>query len=380
LLAELPAKSSMTTLQIPIGLRDRDRCPAVLDTEADGQHIAIAGAPRSGRSTTLRTLILSLAACYSPAQLRIAIFDPTRKLASSANALTTLPHVHQHRVLDDPSELLPLLRAQEQRWRDSGGAQRLAVLIDSFDEFSEDLHANRQINDEEKRSLVTLAKRAGDHGITLIVAFGLRTISNDLYKAVRDSAQGVGLRSEESIGFLNALGRSDQRLLPVGRGTLVLRKVRGAALQIAIAGSGQDADYAALAQQIVARDPQAAPSDADAAALPAALPLDPAATEQMALLRRGLRHLLDALIQQTQPLDHAEIQQLLRNYHALPNTPDAEQRERLLRQIGFLTDPDWIKLDTSLRESFGQDTAKKWLNGSIPMQIIIDLLNKQLQP
>ncbi|MBX0329896.1 hypothetical protein K2Z83_19715 [Oscillochloris sp. ZM17-4] len=373
----LPAETPLATLQIPIGLRDRDRTPALLDTDADGQHIVVAGEPASGRTTTLRTMILTLAMRYAPSQLRIVLFDPSRKLATEANRIAELPHVYRRQVLDDPELLLPLLREQEQRWR-AGDARRLAVVIDGFDELIDEISNNRQIKDDAKRNLITLAKRAGDYGITLIGSSGLRMISNDLYKAVRDSAQGVALRSENAIGFLGGLARSDQRLLPAGRATLVLRKVRGAALQIAITGVGQPEDYAALVEQIIARYPEAADLDTSPAVPPPVAPRDSVAAAQLTLLRRGLRQLLDVLIQQSQPLDQAEIQQLLSEYHALSAEPDAAQREQMLRAIGVLTDPQWIKLEDGLRQIFVDDVRAKWL--ALPLSILTDLLEKQLQP
>ena len=379
----LPTALPAATLLIPLGLRDRDRLPVILDTDADGQHVAFAGAPKSGRTTALRMVIVALAWHYPPELVRLVLVDPLRKLASSPDTLAMLPHVYQHRLLEEPASLLSLLREQAQRWQASSGAQRLVVVIDNFDEFTDELYADRQIKEDERRSLLLLVKRASDYGITLVVSFGLRTTtSHDLFKTVRDSAQGIGLRSEEAIGLFGGISRNEQRQQPQGRGVQVVRKVRGAALQIASVGTGQATDYALLVTQIVARYPAAL--SADEPATPALSPvtaLDPAAAAQLQLLQRGLRQLITALIEETQPLDRAAIQQVLREYHALSATPDAAQREQLLRQIGLLTDPKWYKEGAASRELLGDHIRDGWTGkGERSFGKVLEILSTQLQP
>jgi S-DNA-T family DNA segregation ATPase FtsK/SpoIIIE len=63
--------------------------PLVLDFSGSGGHLAVVGAPRSGKSTVLRTLALALAREHTPAEVQLLGID----LGGGAlRALETLPH------------------------------------------------------------------------------------------------------------------------------------------------------------------------------------------------------------------------------------------------------------------------------------------------
>ncbi len=81
-------------LTVPVGLVDRPfeqcRTPLIVDLSGAAGNVAVVGAPRSGKSTALRTLITALAATHDPARVQFYCLDFGGGALSS---LHTLPHV-----------------------------------------------------------------------------------------------------------------------------------------------------------------------------------------------------------------------------------------------------------------------------------------------
>lgn len=75
-------------LAIPIG-HDADG-PRILDLEADGPHVLVAGTTGSGKSELLRSLTVALALSYPPDRVNFLFFD--FKGGSGLGPLTPLPH------------------------------------------------------------------------------------------------------------------------------------------------------------------------------------------------------------------------------------------------------------------------------------------------
>ncbi|OBI34916.1 type VII secretion protein EccCa [Mycobacterium colombiense] len=81
-------------LAVPIGTVDRplDQCraPLMVDMSGAAGNLAVIGAPQSGKSTALRTLITALAATHDPGQVQFYCLDFG---GGALSALRTLPHV-----------------------------------------------------------------------------------------------------------------------------------------------------------------------------------------------------------------------------------------------------------------------------------------------
>jgi S-DNA-T family DNA segregation ATPase FtsK/SpoIIIE len=81
-------------LTVPIGIIDRpfEQCRTPLTVELSGAagNVAIVGAPQSGKSTALRTLITALAATYDPGRVQFYCLDFG---GGALGALRALPHV-----------------------------------------------------------------------------------------------------------------------------------------------------------------------------------------------------------------------------------------------------------------------------------------------
>ncbi|EIV94310.1 FtsK/SpoIIIE domain-containing protein [Frankia sp. QA3] len=111
------------TLLAPVVIGLSDRCdrqlqqPLTLDLE-DGGHLMVVGAPRSGRSTVLRTAAGAIAGALSPRDVHIYGLDYG---GGALAALTSLPHTGALVGRDDPERigrmLARLIVAVEQRRR-----------------------------------------------------------------------------------------------------------------------------------------------------------------------------------------------------------------------------------------------------------------------
>jgi S-DNA-T family DNA segregation ATPase FtsK/SpoIIIE len=81
-------------LQVPVGIVDRPRDQArevlVLDFAGAAGHLAIVGAPQSGKSTLLRTLVASLALTHTPLEVQVYAVDFG---GGGLQGLERLPHV-----------------------------------------------------------------------------------------------------------------------------------------------------------------------------------------------------------------------------------------------------------------------------------------------
>ena len=92
--AVLAGASAGPALTVPIGSVDnafeQRRVPLVADLRGAGGNVAVVGGPRSGKSTTLQTLVLGLAATHDPAAVQIYGLDFGGGVLSMVR---TLPHV-----------------------------------------------------------------------------------------------------------------------------------------------------------------------------------------------------------------------------------------------------------------------------------------------
>jgi S-DNA-T family DNA segregation ATPase FtsK/SpoIIIE len=96
--------------RLPVGLVDRPRQqrhePLLLDLTGGAGHVAVVGAPRTGRSTLVATIVRSLAATAPPDRTRFAVLD----LGSDLDGLADLPHTIQRCGRDDGDALRALVR------------------------------------------------------------------------------------------------------------------------------------------------------------------------------------------------------------------------------------------------------------------------------
>ncbi|MBU3062986.1 type VII secretion protein EccCa [Nocardia sp. NEAU-G5] len=122
-------------LQMPIGVIDKPyeqkRDVLVVDLAGAQGNVAVVGGPQSGKSTTLRTVIMAAAATHTPDQVQFYCLDFG---GGTLAALNGLPHVgsaagrlEADRVRRTLAELISLMRRREERF--------LALGIENMQEF-----------------------------------------------------------------------------------------------------------------------------------------------------------------------------------------------------------------------------------------------------
>ncbi|HZA03273.1 MAG TPA: type VII secretion protein EccCa [Propionibacteriaceae bacterium] len=185
---------------VPMGLIDNPakqrQEPWLLDLGRGGGHVAVLGAPQSGRSTFLRTMAASLALSHTPREVSIYGMDLS---GGGLRRIESFPHVggvatraHRDRLLRLLEELQGMLAVRERVFRDRGidslamlrdyhaagrvpelVSAEVVLLVDGLGQLRSDF-------EELEDSLVALLQRGGSFGLHLVVAM---TRWNDLRMA-----------------------------------------------------------------------------------------------------------------------------------------------------------------------------------------------------
>jgi len=177
-------------LQVPLGLLDNParqrQDPWLVDLTRGGGHLAVLGAPQSGRSTFLRTLATSIALTATPRQVSVYGMDLT---GGGLLRIEGFPHVggvatrsSKDRLLRLLEELLGMLAQREAVFRDRGidslqmlrsqhaaGAipelisADVVLLVDGLGQLRSDF-------EELEAPLVELLQRGGGFGMHVVLA------------------------------------------------------------------------------------------------------------------------------------------------------------------------------------------------------------------
>jgi DNA segregation ATPase FtsK/SpoIIIE, S-DNA-T family len=207
-----------------MGIDDRTLEPALIDIERQGPHMIVIGQPFSGKTTTLRSLIFSVASNYSPDEVMMVLIDYSRKLwKGSEHSLADLPHVVQ--TIDDIEQLdefLESLRVECADFDANPRRRKLMIIIDNYDAFTEESSRKKMNFFEDMSGLVRKYQTAG---VYLVVAgsISITSASDDLRKVFTAPNFGIALKSADAVNRLN--GRFPRSLadteLPMGRAFIV---------------------------------------------------------------------------------------------------------------------------------------------------------------
>ncbi|HPH94566.1 MAG TPA: FtsK/SpoIIIE domain-containing protein [Anaerolineaceae bacterium] len=137
-----PALSSDHFLKVPVGLLDdpykQERRPLWVDLQT--QHYLIMGAPRSGRSTLIQSIVRTMIANATPDQLHIHILDfggqslaVFKDAPHVANILNVNTPIHLRRFLDQISDDIDY-RIQMRATHQEGKLPHVLYIIDGFAE------------------------------------------------------------------------------------------------------------------------------------------------------------------------------------------------------------------------------------------------------
>ncbi|MEU6614814.1 type VII secretion protein EccCa [Streptomyces parvus] len=187
-LAGAVAGGRRTPLRVPVGLLDD---PArqwqgqwFLDLTVAGGHAAVIGGPQSGKTTLLRTLVLSLALTHTPREIGVYGLD---LVGGGLQALSGLPHVggiagraDRERATRTVEEVRTMLALREDLFREHGidsvdqlrtlhaagrlpelASAEILLVIDGFGALRDDF-------DELDDAIADILKRGGGYGIHVV--------------------------------------------------------------------------------------------------------------------------------------------------------------------------------------------------------------------
>jgi len=232
-------------LQVITGLNDLDRRPTALDLEKLGPHFLLTGPPLSGKTTALRTWILSMAAMYDPEELGLVIVDPKKALFQYGGTHTfeNLPHVLK--TISEPEEMALLIKRLQSEYDEAfiqnllsrlpemvvKQNRQLIIVFDNYDEVGS--VADRR----DIEVLGEFARKYGSEGLHFVVggSLGILRASDDLLKQVISPRYSLILQDAEAVRSLG--GKlpygSVKSEYPPGRGFIV-KSVRTQLTQTAI--------------------------------------------------------------------------------------------------------------------------------------------------
>jgi S-DNA-T family DNA segregation ATPase FtsK/SpoIIIE len=242
--------SGKAPVAVPIGVNDLDRESTLIEFENKGPHLIVIGPPMTGKTTTLRSLTLALAHCYTPSELAMVLIDPSdpaRRFfqygAGEGSSLADLPHVlgtastseemdevvmRLHAEYDD--DVRKALKDKSNGFNPANGDnRRIVVLIDHYDD--------ADMLNQADLGLQALAEVGKGKDIHFVIA-GSTDITRDSMDQLRRRAESnrytLVLQDYETVRYMGVRGDlTGDAELPPGRGFLV-KAIKASMTQICL--------------------------------------------------------------------------------------------------------------------------------------------------
>ncbi|WP_070377864.1 type VII secretion protein EccCa [Rhodococcus sp. WMMA185] len=232
---------ALSSLRAPIGIIDRPydqrRDLLIVDLSGSTGNMAVVGGPQSGKSTALRTLIMSLSATHSAEQVQFYCLDFG---GGTLSGLADLPHVGSvanrldvDRVRRTIAEMSSIVRQREESFRDLGvesmaefrrlrasdpetGALAAGVAQDPFGDVFlviDGYGSVRQDFEALEQQITNLASQGLSYGVHVVLT---ASRWGEIRPALKDQ---LGMRIELRLGDPSDsdLGRKAASLVPEGR-------------------------------------------------------------------------------------------------------------------------------------------------------------------
>jgi hypothetical protein len=234
---------------VPLGLNDLDRETTMIEFGAKGPNWIVVGPPVSGKTTTMRSLVLALAHSYPPERVAMVLVDPSdaaRRFfnfgAGGENTLDRLPHVLA--TVTNAEELDAVVRRLSAEYDEEvikelrgkpgfkpvdNTKRSIFVLIDHYDDA--DLLNRSGVG---LAGLSVVGKGKNLHFVIAGTQEILRGSGNDLRRRAEGSRYTLVLQDVEQVRYMGIRGDfSGIKDLPPGRGFLV-KAVQAPLVQIAM--------------------------------------------------------------------------------------------------------------------------------------------------
>ncbi|GAB4546946.1 MAG: hypothetical protein OHK0023_07400 [Anaerolineae bacterium] len=248
----LPTRPRSNSIEAVLGIDDSNLDLALFDLQAKGPHFVIIGPPLSGKTTTLRTWVLSLTSLYTPHQVKLVLVDFRRKFFRYGNkankhSLADLPHVVA--TVSDAEEMEEVvfnLRAEfeaPEEMRAKYPPAEIYFIADNYDDFGSALGRSNAIRD-----LADIANKYGPEGFhaVLVGSTSVMRGQDDFLRRSLESRFGLGLDTGESANNMGGRLRSSTAEFPPGRGYIV-RSGRTTLMQVA---TPQDENAASMEESL----------------------------------------------------------------------------------------------------------------------------------
>lgn len=224
-------------LRIPIGMEGGQRAHFCLGEAANAYHVMIAGTNRSGKSTLLNNVLISVCETYSPDELRLWLFD--YREGAEFHIFAGLAHLDALHINNaDKPYAINAFSAFEQEmqrrtvlFRESGFGSRLVDynqkaseplprLLMIIDE-AQELFTDRESKTHAKRMLAAVTRRGASAGMHIILS--TQTYQNvDLEADVKDQIRlRIALQLGSSMSCRALMGRDNDAPLNLPRFTAV---------------------------------------------------------------------------------------------------------------------------------------------------------------